>query len=227
MFIYKITNLVNNKMYIGQTTQKKPISRFDRHICNAKYNIKGPLYNAIRKYGKENFRFEVIFSAFSLADLNDSERYFISLFQSNKKKFGYNISLGGASRLTKESINKMKKTIQKQFDDGRTPWNKGKGNPIIISEDKRHTEEYRRNLSLSKIEYYKHNRQVLSKFVYCVELNIFFNSASQAGYFFNTTQHCISRVCRGERSYHKNLTFKYVDNIDENNLIYIIKESNG
>lgn len=63
-YIYCFTNLINNKKYIGSTIQN-PNIRFNQHIYNAthenthQYNY--PLYSAIRKYGLENFTFEILY----------------------------------------------------------------------------------------------------------------------------------------------------------------------
>ena len=59
-FIYKITNRVNNKVYIGQTRFTVEF-RFKQHIkkCN-QGNTKQPLYTAFRKYGYDNFNVEAI-----------------------------------------------------------------------------------------------------------------------------------------------------------------------
>lgn len=62
-YIYCSTNLINNKKYIGSTINE-PKRRFNQHIYNAthknnpKYNY--PLYSAIRKYGINNFKFEIL-----------------------------------------------------------------------------------------------------------------------------------------------------------------------
>ena len=62
-YIYCFTNLINNKKYIGSTTQN-PNIRFNQHIYNAthenahQYNY--PLYSAMRKYGLKNFTFEIL-----------------------------------------------------------------------------------------------------------------------------------------------------------------------
>ena len=63
MFIYKISNNINDKVYIGQTI--RPIEdRFRRHISDAINNILDTHFaRAIRKYGKENFHIEMIDSA--------------------------------------------------------------------------------------------------------------------------------------------------------------------
>jgi predicted GIY-YIG superfamily endonuclease len=61
-FIYKIKNNLNEKFYIGFTTQKNPIIRFRQHISTARYNTKNnqPIIRAIRKYGEENFSFQIL-----------------------------------------------------------------------------------------------------------------------------------------------------------------------
>ena len=58
-YIYKITNKINNKIYIGFTSQN-PKKRLLQHFRKAKYGTISPLNNAIRKYGKENFIVETI-----------------------------------------------------------------------------------------------------------------------------------------------------------------------
>ena len=103
MHIYKFTNTVNNKVYIGQTIQK-PTQRFYEH-CNGGYK----LYKAIKKYGKEKFTFEVIDNAKTLEELNIKEEKYIAKYNSIKQ--GYNIRQGGNNKThNKESIKKMRKS---------------------------------------------------------------------------------------------------------------------
>jgi group I intron endonuclease len=88
MFIYKITNKVNNKVYIGQSV--RPIKkRFNRHINDAiKNKLDTHFARAIRKYGKDNFICEVIDSAKNQKDLTLKEQYWIQYYDS--VKMGYN-----------------------------------------------------------------------------------------------------------------------------------------
>ncbi len=58
MVIYKITNTINGKAYVGQTVQSNPRARWYQHKENAKKQ-KHPLYCAMRKYGVHNFKFEI------------------------------------------------------------------------------------------------------------------------------------------------------------------------
>ena len=96
--IYKITNIENNKIYIGQT--KRPMDvRFKQHLKNAfKEDVRLkhlPLINAIRKYGTKSFIIEKIDEAETKADLNQKERYWIKHLNSLDKNIGYNVSEGG------------------------------------------------------------------------------------------------------------------------------------
>ena len=92
-YIYKISNIQNNKMYVGKTTNSIE-NRFKRHINDALSNrLDTHLARAIRKYGKENFFIEEIDTAQSIEELNEKEIYWIKYYNSCKN--GYNETLGG------------------------------------------------------------------------------------------------------------------------------------
>ena len=88
MWIYKITNIQNNKVYIGQSI--RPIEqRFARHINDAINNILDTHFaRAIRKYGKESFIIEEIDYATTQEELNEKEQYWIRFYDSVNS--GYN-----------------------------------------------------------------------------------------------------------------------------------------
>lgn len=90
-YIYKIINLVNGKIYIGQTTKKNPFSRFTEHISRCREVDNMNISKAIKKYGKENFNFIVIDEAFSRKELDIREGLWIRLFNSTNPSLGYNI----------------------------------------------------------------------------------------------------------------------------------------
>lgn len=94
MQIYKIVNLVNGKLYIGQTT-KSLQHRFKRHIYLAKRGKNAPLYDAMRKYGIDNFRIELIVAASSRAELDYLEIRLINELKTIVGQNGYNIAPGG------------------------------------------------------------------------------------------------------------------------------------
>jgi group I intron endonuclease len=88
MCIYKITNVINNKIYIGQTVHTIQ-HRFQRHINDAiNCNLNTHFARAIRKYGKESFRIEIIDTTNSSEELTAKERYWIHFY--NSINYGYN-----------------------------------------------------------------------------------------------------------------------------------------
>ena len=95
--IYKITNLINNKVYIGQSINIQERWKAHRHrpFNSNSVDYDSLLYRAIRKYGLENFKFEVLEECEKEA-LNDKEIYYIQEYKSSNPNFGYNLSNGGA-----------------------------------------------------------------------------------------------------------------------------------
>lgn len=115
MWIYKITNIQNNKVYIGQTI--RPIQqRFRRHINDALNNVIDTHFaRAIRKHGKENFVIEEIDSAKTQEELNKKEQYWIQYYNSVEK--GYNetdaISKCGGNTYQSKTPEELKEIGQK------------------------------------------------------------------------------------------------------------------
>ena len=99
MEIYKTTNLLNGKIYIGKTKKNK-LSYLGSGIV---------LSMAIKKYGKEHFKKEIIDTAKTYKELNNKEKYWIAFYKSCDRNVGYNRSKGGDgfSGITQETINKI------------------------------------------------------------------------------------------------------------------------
>lgn len=104
--IYKITNKINNKTYIGQS--KDIQRRWKQHINNSK-NIKhssyfNPLYVDFRKYGIENFDFEILqtFEKYNKIELDKAELSFMKKF--NTLQNGYNILASTGQKIVLENI---------------------------------------------------------------------------------------------------------------------------
>lgn len=97
-FIYKIINLINNKVYIGQTVNSLE-QRFIEHKSHWKNNYNSsnrPLYNAFSKYGIENFQIELV-EKVEQSNLNNREKYWIKYYDSYNN--GYNATWGGDSTI--------------------------------------------------------------------------------------------------------------------------------
>lgn len=95
-YIYKITNDINDKVYIGQTSKCRPNDRWSQHKSDSK-NLReedhSALHLAMHKYGVEKFHFEILEEA-DISLLDEREIYWISFYNS-KVPNGYNISEGG------------------------------------------------------------------------------------------------------------------------------------
>lgn len=133
--VYMITNIQNNKKYIGITTRKNGFAGrypyggqgIERVYNFYKYNkdrytpYNKHLYNAIEKYGFDSFEVNEKFDiAYSKEELLEKERYYIGLYNTNEYKFGYNYTNGGEGLdgLHFSFISKLKrrKTIAKNFN---------------------------------------------------------------------------------------------------------------
>lgn len=116
-YIYKITNIINQKIYIGQTILP-PERRFRQHELSAQNTNRNdsslPLHAAMRKYGLDAFRYEIVETCDD-AIINEREIYWISYFDITNPTKGYNISLGGGG------------TSYYRIENLLSLWNQGKG----------------------------------------------------------------------------------------------------
>ncbi len=119
-FIYKIKNLTNGKIYIGQTTRplhKRVYEYKSAFNLNKFYNQH--LLNAFNKYGWENFDFSIVDTAPTINELNKKEIYYIKKYNTTNKDVGYNIELGGLNNIPPlDTIKKMSQSHlgKKQHD---------------------------------------------------------------------------------------------------------------
>lgn len=140
MWIYKITNIQNNKIYIGQTI--RPVEqRFHRHINDALNNILDTHFaRAIRKYGKDSFIIEIIDTAQTQDELNQKERYWIQYYNSVQE--GYNetdaISKCGGNTYqskTEEEMETIKEKIRQTKIGAKNPMAKKIKRTNIITDE--------------------------------------------------------------------------------------------
>lgn len=130
--IYKITNTVNNKIYIGQTV-KTIKSRLQRHISDAFRELDTRFARAIKKYGKDSFIIEQIDQATNKIDCDTKERYWISYYNSINENIGYNSTLGGDGGNTyMNKSNEEMKTISEKISKGLIGRNNGNHTVIYV-----------------------------------------------------------------------------------------------
>lgn len=162
MHIYLITNLINLKCYVGLTRKSDVTKRFKAHKSNYRSNRKGILYEAMRKYGIENFKFESIDSASSIDELKNKEIYWISRINSLSPN-GYNLLQGGdLSETHIETRQKLSKILKSK-------------NRKLLPKTK---EAFDIQRAKQRIEYYAVNRET-------GKTTIFYNLAEAESYGFN------------------------------------------
>lgn len=176
MIIYKATNKVNQKIYIGQTAESISI-RETKHYSDSKLFNKNCYFNkAIRKYGRNNFIWEEIDSADSFEELDYMEKYWIKFYSSNNRKYGYNLAEGGnvnrGFKKTKEQKEQISKTLKLKYASGEIKiWCEGK-----------------------TIDNMKRNR----KSIICIETGVIYDSVWKAAKLTNLCRQGIMRVLKGK-----------------------------
>jgi len=109
-YIYLTKNMVNSKIYIGRHTGKK-----NHYIGGGHY-----FQNAVKKYGKENFRKVILEDNIEGNDLlNEREIYWIAFFNSTNRDIGYNLTIGGGGmlgfNLSQETKDKLSKAMMGKY----------------------------------------------------------------------------------------------------------------
>lgn len=94
VYIYKITNLINGKVYIGQTNNLKRRWHQYKHASKQSEHCQ-LITKAIAKYGIDNFKIEKIDEVDSREEANEKEEYYMNLYDSRNLNVGYNIMTGG------------------------------------------------------------------------------------------------------------------------------------
>lgn len=201
--IYKITNKVNNKCYIGQS--KNILKRWKTEY--KWYHINNHLQSAFKKYGLENFDFEIIEECEPNL-LNEREQFWINVYNSFDRNFGYNKTLGGAGTpgrsyiMTEETKNKIR----------------------IANTGHKFTPE-----QLEEFRNIIRDNQIV---IYCYETNKYYTSIANAARELKICKESIRHVISGESKQALNYRFcKISDNINEfiqscQNIDNYIKENN-
>lgn len=202
-YIYKITNKINHKPYVGKTVDSIN-SRWRDHIYDAFTNHSLCLiHNAMRKYGLENFTIEELEQC-SADELSEREQYWIKTLNSYfKTGYGYNMTYGGdgALKYSDEQILNL--------------WNQGFNCHEIanILSANVGTISIRLKSLLKPKEAWLRRNERSKKAVLQYDLNGNFikawDSVTEAEKGTNTSSGSISRCCKKERTMASNSLWKY------------------
>lgn len=214
--IYKITNKINGRIYIGQTIRTLE-DRWYHHVYYAtQKKCKTKLGRAIRKYGASAFDAVVIETS---DNLDEREIYFINLFKSVTS--GYNIKIGGDggphALSTKKKISKAnkKRVWTQEMRDNMSrailAWHEERG---FVPK----SEEFRRKISIAnsrrkmptktKEKFQKHNESLM-KPVVCITNDKEYPSIAAACKELNINNGQLSQHLKGKHKHVKGLVFKY------------------
>lgn len=211
--IYCITNVVNNKIYIGQA--KCLFKRLQSHISKVKKSNL-PLYTSIRKHGLEKFEITVISNNIDVGQIDFTETYLISYYNSFCKQVGYNICLvAGSNRGTKHSDN----TKQKLSNITKEQWKNKEWVKDICRkrEETKNTDEYRKTcserlLKLKEIHPLMDRRRKIEKLdKHTLEVLKVYNSLTDAATDNDITLGNIYNCCRGTLNTSGGYRWKYAD----------------
>jgi group I intron endonuclease len=103
--VYRITNLINKKCYVGQSIYDIE-HRWKRHLSAARCGSKFRFHSAIRKYGPDPWKLEVIFSSDDMNEIRKYEENIILNENLTHNKIGYNAKPGGCGRWIVKDENK-------------------------------------------------------------------------------------------------------------------------
>lgn len=214
--VYKHTNKLNNKIYIGITknTLKK---RWQGGYGNNPHFSK-----AIQMYGRDNFASEVLEDGLTKEQAEEKERYYIALYDSTNPNKGYNIEMGGNhhGKHADETKAKISKALKEKAFSQEHLEHLRKPKSVKCSEERRKSvaEFMRGNQYTKGRAHTKEEKQKISqankgkhgKKVYCSN-GMTFNSTLEAAKYFQVPRHTVMNMCNGttKKSNKINYSFTY------------------
>ena len=205
--VYMHRNKINNKVYIGQTSLDPPEKRWRNGVgYNQQY-----FYKAIKKYGWDNFEHIILETGLTSEQANEKEKFYIKLYKSIDKNYGYNCTDGGKKieEVSKDSIQKIK--------DSWTPERRRQQSERMKKMWKENKEFRKKATAPNKNQWHPKGEKnpmygthrtgkdaARKRKVQCIETGEIFDTVKQAAEWANngnpSIKSHISEVCKGKRN---------------------------
>lgn len=228
-YIYKITNLINNKPYIGKTSQTVE-KRWKDHYYEARrwkkcqetgtdFGYNSSLYPAMNKHGYENFTIQLLEEVDSLEALNQREKYWIDFYDARNN--GYNIAAGGhggfflGCKHTPEALEKLRiaSTGRKQSPESIAKTANAKRGTKVSAEGRERMRQAKLGKKTGKHseEWRKHISEGQRNEVICIETNTVYYNIAEAARQTGLHAACISSCVRGKAKTTGGYHWQYTD----------------
>lgn len=235
--VYKHTNKINGKVYVG-ITSTDIVKRAGKNGNGYRKNVL--FYRAIEKYGWDNFEHDVLLSNLTLNDAVDSEAYYINKYNSANPLFGYNISVGGESgntgcRMSDEEREKRRARMsginnpcygrhgvnhpaygRKHSIEERTAISASQTGVKRSIETRHRISDIRRSIEAwvgedNPMSGKKYGDAPHSKMVICIETGEIFDSVKRAAEYVSCFPTSITAACVGRQKTCRGFHWRYVD----------------
>jgi len=202
-----ITNKKNGKKYIGQTIQKFS-RRWSHHL-----NQGNALFSAVKKYGKDNFKQEIIDEAKTIEELNSKEKFWIKKHNTLSPN-GYNLTTGGEGfTVSEESKKRMslahigKKASPEQLKNMSEAQKIAQLKPSVVADKKERMSGNK--YCVGRKPWNKGLENCFGKEIKCIELDMIFPSIAEASRKLKIDGSGIAKVLSGKRNHCGGYKFEY------------------
>ncbi len=221
--VYKHTNKINGKVYIGITSRTIK-ERWGSNGAN--YRSSPHFFSAINKYGWDNFTHEILFENLTKDEACLKEKELIKEYNSNNKDFGYNQTDGGEMFTMTEDVKKKISLSMIGNKNGlNKPCSKEKAKKISESQKGKYVSDETRKKQSEKAKNREHepckeetkeklrNSYPHMRQVYCFETDVIYKSVQECARQLGLEASNVSAVCRGKHKTTKGFHLKYYDTI--------------
>lgn len=208
--VYKHTNKINNKCYIGITSQD-PVQRWGNN--GNKYTHHTKFWPAIQKYGWNNFTHEVLYTGLTKEEACQKEQELIKFYDSYNN--GYNASLGGESGsngCNKEPQNrqKIKEGMKKFLQENPEALQRRINQLLSANQENRVNKIKEYYADLSPEERYERQRKRFKK-VQCIETGEIFESVKKAAIWCNRDPGSVTHCLKGDTKTCAGYHWRYIE----------------